>query len=97
MMSMPHQKKEMLNGTKVKRGSLVQLKKDLNEDPKYQISMWEPDYHFLRDPFSLKLTNVWIQPGDVCVVVEQDYTGLVVLTPRGNVGWIGKERLEIIK
>jgi len=91
----------MLNGMKIKRGSLVQLKKDLglflNENSKYQISMWEMDHYFLRDRFSLKLINAWVQPDDVCIVVKQDHTGLVILNPRGNVGWIGKERLEIIK
>jgi len=97
MLSRPIQKKEMLKGTKVKQGCLVTIAKDLNDDPKYQISIWEQDYHFLRDPFSLKISNVWIKQGDICMVIEQDYSGITVLTPRGHIGWIGKERMEVIK
>jgi len=97
MLSSPYQKKEVLGRTKVKPGTLVMLAKDLKDDPKYQISLWENDYHFLRDPFSLKISNVWVQRGDVCVVIKQDYSGITILIPRGHIGWIGKERMEVIK
>lgn len=87
----------MLNATKVKIGSLVTLAKNLKDDPKYQISMWESDYHFLRDPFSLKISNSWIEYGDICITVKQDSSNIMILTPRGCLGWIGKERMEIVK
>jgi hypothetical protein len=73
------------------------LAKGLPDDPMYQTSLWETDLHFLRDPFTLKISDVWIEQKDLCVVVDQDTAGVVVLTPRGNVGWIGKERMEIVK
>jgi len=85
-----------VKGTKIKRGSLVTLIKDLKDDPKYQVSMWEMDHYFLRDRFSLKISNVWIKQGDICIAIDQDYSGIVVLTPRGMVGWIGKEKMEIV-
>jgi hypothetical protein len=73
------------------------LAKGLPDDPMYQTSLWETDLHFLRDPFTLKISDVWIEQKDLCVVVDQDTAGVVILTPRGNVGWIGKERMEIVK
>lgn len=76
---------------------MVMLAKGLPDDPMYQTSLWETDLHFLRDPFTLKISDVWIEQKDLCVVVDQDTAGVVVLTPRGNVGWIGKERMEIVK
>jgi hypothetical protein len=87
----------MLKKTKVKIGSMVMLAKGLPDDPMYQTSLWETDLHFLRDPFTLKISDVWIEQKDLCVVVDQDTAGVVILTPRGNVGWIGKERMEIVK
>lgn len=87
----------MLKKTKVKKGTLVSLAKNLPDDPRYQTSLWETDLHYLRDPFTLKISNVWIEQNDLCVVVDQDESGVVILTPRGNLGWIGKERMEIVK
>jgi hypothetical protein len=65
----------------------------------YNAGPWE-DYYYLRDPRSLKiLHNVWIKTGEICIVLETlaNSTGISVVTPRGHVGWIGKEKLEIIK
>jgi len=87
----------MLKRTKVKVGSMIMLAKDLPDDPMYQTSLWETDLHFLRDPYTLKISKVWINKGDVCIVIEQDSSGFIVLTPRGSIGWIGKERMEIVK
>jgi hypothetical protein len=87
----------MLKSTKVKLGAMVTLAKGLPDDPMYQTSLWEADLHFLRDPFTLKISNVWIEQNDLCIVVGQDASGFTILTPRGCVGWIGKERMEVIK
>ena len=87
----------MLKKTKVKKGVLVSLAKNLPDDPMYQTSLWETDLHFLRDPFTLKISGVWIDKGDVCIVIEQDSSGVIILTPRGEIGWIGKERMEIVR
>ena len=87
----------MLKKTKVKIGSMVMLAKGLPDDPMYQTSLWETDLHFLRDPFTLKISDVWIEQNDLCIVVDQDAAGVVILTPRGKVGWIGKERMEIVR
>lgn len=85
--------------TKVKPGTMVKLVESLSDDPMYNQYPWE-DYYYLRDPKSLKiLHNVWIKTGEVCIVVESDsdFIGVVVFTPRGHLGWIGKEKMEVIK
>lgn len=85
--------------TKVKPGTMVKLIDDLSVDPMYNVSPWE-DYYYLRDPKSLKiLHSVWIKTGEVCIVVDSDsdFTGVVVFTPRGHLGWISKEKMEIVK
>jgi hypothetical protein len=89
----------MKSGTKVKPGTMVKLIDDLSVDPMYNMSPWE-DYYYLRDPKSLKiLYSVWIKTGEVCIVVDSDsdFTGVVVFTPRGHLGWINKEKMEIVK
>jgi hypothetical protein len=89
----------MKSGTKVKPGTMVKLIDELPEDPMYNSNPWE-DYYYLRDPNSLKvLHSVWIKTGEICIVVDSDssFTGLVVATPRGHLGWIGKEKMEIVK
>ena len=88
----------MLKGTKVKVGSLVKIMDDVADDPMYQLKFWEEDKFFLRDPNNMSvLREVWISPGEVCTVVGQHSHGLVILTPRSHVGWIGKETMEIVK
>jgi len=87
----------MLRRTKVKIGSMVVLAKGLPDDPMYQTSLWETDLHFLRDPFTLKISGVWIEQRDICIVIDRIGTGFVLLTPRGEIGWIGKERMEIVR
>jgi len=85
------------NGTRVKSGVLVKLVDGLTDDPMYQLNMWE-DYFYLRDPFSLKISNrSWIKTGEICIVIRSDHSGLVVCNPRGELGWIGKEKMEVIK
>lgn len=66
-------------------------------DPRYQTAFWDNDAHFLRDPDTMQLSKRWISGGEVCLVVGQDLDGLVVLNPRSQVGWIGKERMEVVK
>jgi len=82
---------------KVKKGTLVALSEDVNANLKYQFPLWDSDFYFLRDPFSMKISNSWIKFGDICIVVDQDKSKIMVLTPRGGVGWISKEKMEIIK
>lgn len=87
----------MRRTTKIKKGLLVSLCRDLPDDPRYQTSLWESDLHYLRDPYTLKISNVWIDKDDLCIVIDQDSSGLVILTPRGLLGWIGKERMELVR
>ena len=90
----------MKRWTKVKKGTLIKLIDDLSDDPAYknQLKFWEnEDAHFLRDPDTHKIINVWIMQGEVCIVLDQDRFGLKILTPRKQVGWIGKERVEVIR
>jgi len=85
--------------TKVKPGTMVKLIDDLPDDPMYNADPWE-DYYYLRDPKSLKiLHDVWIKTGDVCIVMDSnsDFAGVVVFTPRGHLGWISKEKMEVVK
>lgn len=88
----------MNKGTKVKNGTLVKLIDELLHDPKYQLTLWDDEYYFLREPKTFKLEkNIWIKKNELCMVVNQDYAGLIVLNRRGQVGWIGKDKMEIVK
>ena len=87
----------MRNETKVKSGTLVKLINNSTNDPMYQLELWE-DYYFLRDPRSMKILNeTWIKESDLCIVVGSDHTGLIITTPRGQTGWIGKDKMEVVK
>lgn len=89
----------MMRGTKVKPGTMVKLADNLPEDPMYKLDPWE-DYYYLRDPKTFKiLRNVWIKTGEICIVIdsESDFTDLLIITPRGHIGWIGKEKMEVVK
>jgi len=85
--------------TKVKPGTLVKIRAGLEDDPKYQRNPWNDDArYFLRDPETLgMLPDTWAVPGEPCIVVDQDLIGVVILTPRGKIGWIGKEKVEVVK
>ena len=88
-----------MRGTRVKPGTMVKLADNLPDDPMYNLHPWE-DYYYLRDPTSLKiLRNVLVKTGEICIVVnsESDFTGLLIVTPRGHLGWISKEKMEVIK
>ncbi len=76
---------------------MVKIIDDLPDDPKYQLDLLRYDFYFLRDPKQFSILNVWIKQGEICIVVDQDFFGVVVLTPRGHIGWIGKEKMEILK
>jgi hypothetical protein len=78
------------------RGSLVTLIDEIIKTQQ-QVSMWKLDCYFLRDPFSLNISKSWIKKGDICMVIDQDDTCILILTPRGNTGWIAKEKMEIVK
>lgn len=87
----------MKRGTNVKPGTLVKLIDGLSDDPMYQTQDWE-DYYYLRDPASLKVSNrSWVKTGEVNIVIESDHSGLVICNTRGQIGWIGKEKMEVIK
>lgn len=92
----------MKTTTSVKPGSMVQLINDLTYDPMYNTRIgpgWE-DFYFLRDQKSGKIMNgAWIKAGEICLVISgEPYSPeLVILSPRGHVGCIGKEKLEFIK
>jgi len=84
-------------GTSVKPGTLVKLIDGLPDDPMYQTQDWE-DYYYLRDPTSLKISDrSWVKTGEINIVIESNYSGLVICNARGQVGWIGKNKMEVIK
>lgn len=89
----------MKKETKVRHGTLVRIKTGMKDDPQHQPNLWNDDYRYiLRDPHSLKIAHeLWIVPGEPCIVVGSDRIGLTVLTPRGHVGWIAKEKMESLR
>ena len=87
----------MKKTTRVKPGSMVKLIEGLRPDTLHQTSFWEEDLYFLRDPDTFKITNTWVTFGEISIVVSQDPEGLLIMTPRGHTGWIGKEKMEVVR
>lgn len=87
----------MKSGTKIKPGTLVKLIDEMPGDPMYQTNMWE-DYYYLRDAASFKMSrSAWIKTGEVSLVIGSDHSGIIICNPRGQVGWISKEKMEVVK
>jgi len=88
----------MKRETKIKSGTLVRLSLDLRDKDMFGSFVWATEKYFLRDEHNKTIvTNICVQPNDLCIVIRSDRDSILIATPKGNTGWINKSKMEIVK
>lgn len=88
----------MRHKTSVKPGTLVRLSRDLQDNDMFGSKIWAVEVNFLKSPHDKTLLkNVSICPDDLCIVIKADRYDLLIITPKGEKGWIKKTKMEVVK